>query len=339
MNLQPTEDQLQIVDAVAAFMAEQLPLSRLRHIAPEADAVTPEQWRQIVELGWLGLGLAEDHGGLGCTVVEEVLMFREFGRQVGPLDLLGSVLGARVAAHAGARDVLDQILSGSARVALALPTSRPVRAASRLDGAVQLFGARSATYALLVDEGGAVLTTTAGVALNHLPCIERPLSLAAAELQARPVVAFVDASTDPVDARMALLVSAMQVGVAEGARDMAVAYAKERKQFGQPIGSFQAIKHLCSDMAVRCEEAAGQLFYAALSLRDRTADPAIEVPAATFIAARAALENVASCIQVHGGIGMTAELDAHWLLKRAHVLDQVVGNSRRRLEQLIAEGS
>ena len=121
------------------------------------------------------------------------------------------------------------------------------------------------------------------------------------------------------------------------ARDMAVTYAKDRKQFGQPIGSFQAIKHICADMAVRCEESASQLFYAALSLRDGTADAAVEIPAAAFIAARAALENAAAGIQVHGGIGMTAELDAHWFLKRAHVLDQAMGNSRRQLDRLLRE--
>src|SRR5438552_6349013 len=304
MNLQPTADQFQIVDAVTGFMAEQLPLSRLRSLGADADAITPEQWRQIVELGWLGLGLAEDHGGLGCSIVDEVLMFREFGRQVGPLDLLGTVLGARVAAVSGASNVLDRILSGAARVAMAVPAGPPVAAAPRLEGELQIFGARSAAYALLVDDGGAALFALEGLELQTRPCIERPLSLATTTLHGQSAVAFVEPATEGIAARLALLVSAMQVGVAEGARDMAVAYAKERKQFGQPIGSFQAIKHMCSDMAVRCEESAGQLFYAALSLRDGTADSAIEVPAAVFIAARAALENAATGIQVHGGIGM-----------------------------------
>src|SRR5439155_25614961 len=128
MNLQPTADQLQIVDAVTGFMAEQLPLSRLRSLGADADAITPEQWRQIVDLGWLGLGLDEQHGGLGCSVVDEVLMFREFGRQVGPLDLLGTVLGARVAAAGGASNVLDRVLTGAVRVAIAVPAGTPVPA-------------------------------------------------------------------------------------------------------------------------------------------------------------------------------------------------------------------
>lgn len=336
MNLQPTSDEVQIIDAVASFMAEQMPVSRYRDLAEDATQLTPDEWQKIVDLGWIGLGLEEEHGGLGCSVVEEILMFREVGRQAGPLALLGSVIGARVAALAGLSELRDSILSGEERIALAIPADVTMPVASKLDGGIQLFAADSARYAVIVDANGAALFETKALSLREQPCIERHLPLASATLKQHPALAYVEAKADPIAVRLAILASAMQVGGAEATRDMAVAYAKERQQFGQLIGSFQAIKHICADMAVRCEEACTQLFYASLCLRDREIDEARrEVAAAAFLAARAGIENAAANIQVHGGIGMTAELDAHWYLKRAHVLDQIIGNGRRQLDLLV----
>jgi alkylation response protein AidB-like acyl-CoA dehydrogenase len=335
MNLEPNADQIQIIDAVSSFMAEQLPVSRYRDLAEGRAQLAPDEWQQIVDLGWIGLGLEEVHGGLGCTVVDEMLLFREVGRQVGPLEILGSVIGARVAALAGQSELMDSILSGETRVAIAIPAEVSMSAASRLNGAIQLFGADSARYAVLVDQIGAALFETDSLSLAKVPCLERHLSLATVTLIQRPAVAYVEAALDPVAARLMIMASAMQVGGAEATRDMAVAYAKERQQFGQLIGSFQSIKHICTDMAVRCEEACTQLFYSSLCLRDRgIVEACREVAATAFLSARAAIENAAANIQVHGGIGMTAELDAHWYLKRAHVLDQVIGNSRRQLDLL-----
>ncbi|MFY9327621.1 MAG: acyl-CoA dehydrogenase family protein, partial [Georgfuchsia sp.] len=269
MNLQPTSDEVQIIDAVASFMAEQMPVSRYRDLAEDATQLTPDEWQKIVDLGWIGLGLEEEHGGLGCSVVEEILMFREVGRQAGPLALLGSVIGARVAALAGLSELRDSILSGEERIALAIPADVTMPVASKLDGGIQLFAADSARYAVIVDANGAALFETKALSLREQPCIERHLPLASATLKQHPALAYVEAKADPIAVRLAILASAMQVGGAEATRDMAVAYAKERQQFGQLIGSFQAIKHICADMAVRCEEACTQLFYASLCLRDR----------------------------------------------------------------------
>ena len=337
MNLQPNSDEVQIIDAVASFMAEQLPVARYRDLDEGATQLTPDEWQKIVDLGWIGLGLEEEHGGLGCSVVEEILMFREVGRQAGPLALLGSVIGARVAALAGQSELRDRIIGGEERIALAIPAEVSMPVALQLDGEIQLYAADSARYAVIVNENGAALFETKALSLRQLPCIECHLPLASATLKQHPTVAYVEAEADPIAVRLALLASAMQVGGAEASRDMAVAYAKERQQFGQLIGSFQAIKHICADMAVRCEEACTQLFYASLCLRDREiAEARREVAATAFLAARAAIENGAANIQVHGGIGMSAELDAHWFLKHAHILDQIIGNSRRQLDLLAA---
>jgi alkylation response protein AidB-like acyl-CoA dehydrogenase len=120
-----------------------------------------------------------------------------------------------------------------------------------------------------------------------------------------------------------LLAAAFGVGCADAARDMAADYAKLREQFERPIGWFQALKHLCSDMAVRCEVARSQLYYAACALDADSGDAAFHIASAKLLADQAALENARGNVQVHGGIGMTDEAYPHLCLKRAHLLSFV----------------
>ena len=117
-----------------------------------------------------------------------------------------------------------------------------------------------------------------------------------------------------------LLTAAYAVGCADAARDMAADYAKLRQQFDRPIGWFQALKHICSDMAVRAAVARSQLYYAACALDAGDADAAFHIAAAKRLADQAALDNGRANIQVHGGIGMTDEAAPHLCLKRAHLL-------------------
>jgi alkylation response protein AidB-like acyl-CoA dehydrogenase len=124
--------------------------------------------------------------------------------------------------------------------------------------------------------------------------------------------------------------------MAEATRDMAVEYAKTRQQFGKAIGSFQAIKHLCADMAIRAEAAVCQVIFAALVESERRAGARFHSVAARLVAVEAALQNAAQNIQVHGAIGFTAEAEAHLFIKRAHVLEQLWGNTRQQRRQMLA---
>ena len=123
--------------------------------------------------------------------------------------------------------------------------------------------------------------------------------------------------------------------IAEATRDMSSEYAKIRVQFGPPIGVNQAIKHACADMALRAEAASAQLLFAALSVDEGRSDAAFQVAAARIVATDAAVENATRTIQVHGGMGYTFEHDAHLFLKRARVLDRVLGDSRSQMAALI----
>ena len=135
--------------------------------------------------------------------------------------------------------------------------------------------------------------------------------------------------------RAAVLSAAMLVGLAEAARDQGAAYAQERVQFGKPIGVFQAIKHPCADMAVRCEAAWSQTCYAALALRDGLGDAAFQVSAAKSLAGDAAKDNASANLQIHGGYGFTTEYDAHTLVKRTHVLNALAGTQRLHLRRVL----
>ena len=137
---------------------------------------------------------------------------------------------------------------------------------------------------------------------------------------------FAAQSSDVVLAGIAdLLVSAQLLGVAQAALALAVSYAKLREQFGRPIGSFQAIKHHCADMAVRVELLSAQLDMAAIAARDGRDDATFQIAALRRLAPKAALANARRAIQIHGGIGFSAEADPHQLLKHAHMLRQLGG--------------
>jgi alkylation response protein AidB-like acyl-CoA dehydrogenase len=127
----------------------------------------------------------------------------------------------------------------------------------------------------------------------------------------------------------------MLVGVAERALDLIVEYAKVRETFGRKIGAYQAVRHPCADMAVRVEAARCQLWYAAASLKGERRDVQAQLDAAKHLAGEAALANADWTIQLHGGVGVTDEHDAHLLLKRAHLLSRMFGSRRALLAGLL----
>jgi alkylation response protein AidB-like acyl-CoA dehydrogenase len=300
VDLLPSADQLDMVETVGEFLAGNPAGERL--------------WAGAAELGVFSLGLPEEAGGAGCPVVEEALVFRSLGRHLAPTGLLASLLAARIAHAMGDKELRDELASGARRAALALPGVDVID----LPGASHLVTWEAA---LVPVEGLA-----AGEPLDSLDpssTLTRIGALPAAE----PVA--------EVASLGALLTAAMLVGISEAARDSGVEYAKQRVQFGRPIGTNQAIKHPCADMAVDSEAAASLLFFAALALREGREDAEFQVAAAKRIATTAALANARTTMQIHGGMGFTWEQGAHLLLTRAHLLDQAFGDVRRQQRTLL----
>ena len=339
MDLLPDEEQQAIIDQSASFLANELPLARLHDLSGGPETLSDPFWKSMAELGWFALGLPEDRGGVGFTLAEESLLVRELGRVLAPPTVLATLLGARCAALSGDEAVRDAILAGEARVAWAQARGvDAVRVGETCSGAFHVFDPERATYLLVLGESGAALID-AGVLAKARPldCMDESIGLVELELDAVPAVTFLDAEEDAISTRALLLVSALLVGQCEATRDDAVAYAKERVQFGKPIGVFQAVKHPCSDMAVGCEAGLSQLLMAALTVRDGLPGGLFQVASTKLIAARVAVKSAERNVQIHGGYGFTTDYDAHLFVKRAHVLDVLAASQRELLTILLDE--
>jgi len=320
-DLLPTDEQQQIEDSVSGTLTRLLPLERLRDEAASAAGAEMANWPAFVEAGLFGLGLDADLGGVGYGLPEEVIVSRLLGRAVASSSVLATMIAAHVAASGGDAGLTEQIVSGKKRAAFANPTSAGEE--------VQLIDAAQAD--LLVGWRGDQLALFAQADIagaRPIRCIDETVSLARALLPNSQLAASAPASR--LSDRTSLLVAAYLVGLSERTRDMAVDYAQVRQQFGQQIGAFQAVKHICADMAVRSEVAQAQTYLAAVQ------PDSMQIAAARVLAGQAALENGRANIQVHGGIGFTFEADAHRLLKRAHVMVVLASSDRAEKERIVA---
>lgn len=334
MNLLPTAEQQQIIDTIRGFLGSVAPVERLR---PDkfGQIGNPDAalWPQLAGMGFLGLGLAERHGGIGLTAIEEALVYREFGRHLVSVGILGITLGSHLAAEAGLGGI-DAMLAGTAPIGLANPRGL-ISGGERPSGEFHLIEAEGAGHVVAMTPDGLALYNRdafTGIELrlgmdSHM-ILERGILTGAAPLAWSP---------EPLRARALLLLAAYAVGLAEAALAMAVDYAKVREQFGKPIGSFQAIKHKCADMAMVAEAASSQVAFASIMVAKGGPDATYHATAAKLMAVDAALKNGAQNIQVHGAFGFTAEADAHLFLKRAHLIDFLAGDLRAQRAALIRQ--
>lgn len=324
VHVLPNEEQTQIAEAVSRFLDQELPVERLRtgsNISRETA-----RWREMAELGYLTLALPEALGGADLTLVEEVLVFLEFGRVLISPSAIATTIAAHMCAETGQAELAQSLAAGRKRAGLAIRAG---------DGALLLLDARSADAIVLRTADAVHLYEYAALTdVSAARGFDESVALDRATLAADPVLS-IDNAHAPLERRLRILATAMLVAVAQAAQAMAVAYAKEREQFGRPIGSFQAIKHRCSDMAVASQMAYCQLLLATIAANSDAPDADFQVVAATVLAIKAALENSAASIQVHGGIGFTAEYDAHRFLKRARLLEQVCGALRHQQLSLL----
>jgi alkylation response protein AidB-like acyl-CoA dehydrogenase len=313
--LAPDGDELEIASAAATYLADAMPVERL-HGASPAD-MSADLRASLAEMGWFSLALPDDAGGSGLSAVEHALFFREVGRQCGPVDVLAQSLAASVVQDDALR---LSITSGEIGVALALADGDKLR----------ILGAPDASHVLLVERDGAqLLVAPQGEARSSLdPAMSMRVAPASSDC-----IAVLDGSH--IWQLGQLGTSAMLVGLAEAALDQIVEYAKVRETFGKKIGSWQAVRHPCADMAIRVEAARSQLWFAATAIKEGRADAAAHLDAAKHIANQAAVANADSNIQLHGGIGVTDEHHAHLYLKHALVLAKLFGSRRDLLARLL----
>ncbi|MFE9479947.1 acyl-CoA dehydrogenase family protein [Streptomyces spororaveus] len=291
MDFQPTEDQQDLRAGVRDLLAGRYGREALRASLDTGTAVDRGLWRELGAAGFFALRLPESEGGVGLGLPEAVLVFEEAGRALVPGPLVATHLAAGVVPGAAAGTAVVSAFDLGGRLvahlgeadavlgASAVPAGEPVRS---VDPLTPLH--RVASY----GDGGDGHSGGDGNGRSVGDCS-----------------AFREAG--------ALLTAALQLGSALRTVELAVRYAGEREQFGQPIGAFQAVKHLCAGMLVRAEVARTAVYAAAV-----TQDPG-EVAAAKLLADGAAVGNARDCLQVHGGMGFTWEADVHLHLKRAWV--------------------
>lgn len=308
-DLNLAEDQRHILDAASALLAADFPVARLR--AGRPDDIAP-----LAAFGAFSLSVPEAEGGAGFTPVEEALLHVLLGRHLVSARALAATLAAAVARQAGMADFVAAFAGLERRACLAVASGSDIL----------LLDPADEDMALLFEERGLALVEIAHV--RPETGLGRSLVVARMPAGARIVVRSGDAR---VLATADLLVSAQLLGIAEATRGLAVAYAGLRRQFGRPIGAFQAIKHRCADMAIAAEMLSAQLDMAATALADDRPDASFQVAALRRLAPRTALANARACVQVHGGIGFSAEADPHHFVKQAHLLAQL-GDARPILD-------
>lgn len=309
MDFDLTEDQREIRNVAGELLAARSPMSKVREAA-DAGRYDERLWEEIVELGWPGIAVAEEHGGQGLGAVELAVLLDELGYACAATPFYSCAVAAAVIQAAGSEAQRRRWLPGLASGELTAGVGTADLAAD----------ADGAAVVVLIDGDEARLLVA--------PRTE-PLEM----IDPTRRFARVSGDGEPLEfgaaARVHSALAAEVVGVCQRALDMTLDYVKERKQFGVPVGSFQAVAHRCAQMLLHTESARSTAYFAAWAAE---ADPGRLTEAAALAAAAAATagrEVVASAIQAHGGIGFTWEADVHWLYKRAEVDRALLGGAIR----------
>lgn len=309
MDLDPNDDERALQDAVGRFAVDHFRTEVVRAWSGRGGFVR-HSWAALAELGTFGITVPEERGGVGLGTPDAVLVHEVLGGHLAPGPLVAASLAASIVEGVIGGAVVPSVLDVSRHAEL-LVEHLPV-----------------ADVLLVLDTDRASVTPVEALSFD---VIGRPTdpTTPVGRLASLPSGDVVAEGAEVVRLRMlgSLLTSAQLVGGSEASTALAVAYAGERQQFGRPIGSFQGLKHLLADSYVRTEVARSALWAAAVTMDEPDAgDAARAVAGARVLAARAAMENAKTCIQVHGGMGFTWEVDAHLYLKRAMVLETCFGS-------------
>jgi alkylation response protein AidB-like acyl-CoA dehydrogenase len=365
MNFSFSDDQVLLKNSARAALDEHCKPAHVRAMIEDARGYSETQWSEMAKLGWLGLPFAEQYGGAGLGLVELCLVLEELGRAAYPGPYFSSVvlggLGLALGGTAAQKERwLPAVAAGTARLTAALveesldwdPASTateatPAGAGWKLSGVKRFVPWAHVADAVLVPARAPsglglflVDPRAPGVTLQPMSGID--LSNRWSEMRLRDVAVAADAAVGSVGAagplleallrRAAVCASADMQGAARRCLDMSVGYAKVREQFGQPIGSFQAIRHRCAEMLLAVENAHSAVYYAAWALDAGAEDGAVAASVCKSHVGDAARQVCGDAIQVHGGIGFTWEYDLHLYFKRAKALEPLYGDAEYHRE-------
>jgi alkylation response protein AidB-like acyl-CoA dehydrogenase len=324
MNFDFSDDQQAIKRTAKDFLADRFKLERVRELA-EAGEYADDAWKEMCELGWPGIFVPEEHGGQELGTLELIILLEELGYSLAPVPFLSTAAAGLALLYAGSDEQKAQWLPG-----LAGGEKRGTVGIVRNGAAELVPDAGDADAIVLIDGDRATLvTSTEGVEpLDTIDSTRRFHRVPAGGGEELP--------GDPAPAldRISAALAAELTGVAQRAMEMAVEYARDRKQFERPIGAYQAVSHRCAEMLLQVEGARSASYYAGWTADAEPETHPLAASMAKAWASDAGWRVTADSLQVHGGIGFTWEHDLHFFLKRAKVDGILFGSARDHRERV-----
>ncbi|MEU2031691.1 acyl-CoA dehydrogenase family protein [Nocardia amamiensis] len=343
-----TAEHQEFLASVRALLTKHAGSAAVRAAMDTELGYDPDLWRLLCEqIGVAALAIPEEYGGFGASLVESLLVVGELGRTLAGVPMLGSaVLGAQAVLLSGDAEacarLLPEVAEGTRAIAVcwAGESGWDEPDVRETDGALTgtahyVLDGVSAETLVVVTPGGLfeVDPTAAGVTRRSAPTMDPTRKLAEITFAAAPARRLGSADPAATIARLRDIawaaVAAEQVGAAERCLEMTVDYAKSRVQFGRVIGSFQALKHRMADMYVLLESARSASIAATAAVAANSPSAAEDVWVARVHCSEALTAIAAETVQLHGGIAITWEHDAHLFFKRAHADAQLFGTPRR----------
>jgi alkylation response protein AidB-like acyl-CoA dehydrogenase len=353
-----SESQEILKDSARKFFAGECPISEVRRLMETDTAYDSALWAKLAEQGYTGIIFPEEYGGVGLGKVELILLMEEAGRALLPGPFFSTVALAGTAIDAIAtseqkKKYLSPICRGEARSTVAVLESsaswnladiRMTATDGKLTGE-KLFvtDAAVANFLLVVARNGVFLVNAKapGLTISPMSGMDFTRKLYAVQFHNTPAEKLGETSglSKPLGVATAALAAEM-VGGMQRTLDITVEYAKTRKQFGKPIGIFQAVQHQCADMYLETESARSAAYYAAWALEENSPDAAAAVSIAKMYASDASRTVGNRGIQIHGGMGFTWENDLHLYYRRAKSSETAFGDAtfhRERIAQLVID--
>jgi alkylation response protein AidB-like acyl-CoA dehydrogenase len=330
---QTTLDALR--ESIAGVLAEQCDSTALHAFVDGKTALDQALWSQAASLGWLGFGIAEEHGGLGLGLHGLAILHAELGRQAAPGPYISSLCAGQAIAARGTDVVrktwLPRIAAGEIQAAIPASLNASLSAdqsagltlsSTGVSGTLRCLGGPDATFVLAPAGEVWVIVELAGAEATAVPMWDRTRETIDIRLrEAKPATILQDAAgvATALLQAMTLAISADSAGAARSITDRTIAYMKTRQQFGQPIAGFQALKHRAADLATRLAVMDEMVAHAL----QRAAADAADADIWTSLAKAETTENfvfiATDCVQLHGGVGYTWDYDPHIFLKRARL--------------------
>jgi alkylation response protein AidB-like acyl-CoA dehydrogenase len=355
-----TDEQQAIKATAHDFLASRFKSERLREIAASDDGFDAAGWGEMAELGWTGLAVPEEWGGQGLGIVELAVLFEEMGYALAPSPLFSNTIAGLALTLCGSDDLRERYLRplamGEMRGTPALwdagspvtPGGFTMEAKADGDGVV-LDGekilvpdAASADFFLVATSDGRrhlVERAADGVTVSAEPSIDPTRRFSSVRFDGVRVAAAgtlpgAEADYYPVFFRLCVALAAESTGIAQRTMEMAVEYAKDRQQFGRPIGAYQAVSHRCAQMLLETENARSAVYGAAWAADAEPESLPLAASTAKAYASDAGWRVPDASIQVHGGIGFTWEHDLHFFLKRGRSNAAIFGDAKWHRERV-----